>query len=54
MLRTLSRERLTHGMEQKAYPSDVNDTELAVVASYLTLMKEDAHEPSLRKFSNRL
>ena len=29
-------------MERKAYPSDVSDEEWALVASYLTLMTEDA------------
>lgn len=43
-------------MEHKAYPSDVSDEEWALVAPYLTLMKEDApqREYSLREVFNGL
>lgn len=43
-------------MERKAYPSDVTDDEWAFVASYLTLMTEDApqREHSLREVFNGL
>ena len=43
-------------MERKAYPSDVSDEEWALVASYLTLMTEDAPQRdfSLREVFNGL
>jgi transposase len=43
-------------MERKAYPSDVSDEEWALVASYLTLMTEDApqREYPLREVFNGL
>ena len=43
-------------MNRKAYPSDVSDDEWAVVAPYLTLMKEDApqREHPLREVFNAL
>ena len=43
-------------MERKAYPSDVSDTEWALVAPYLTLMTEDApqRDHSLREVFNGL
>lgn len=43
-------------MERKAYPSDVSDEEWAFVASYLTLMTEEApqREHSLREVFNGL
>jgi transposase len=43
-------------MERKAYPSDVTDEEWAFVASYLTLMTEEApqREHSLREVFNGL
>lgn len=43
-------------MERKAYPSDVSDEEWALVAPYLTLMKEDApqREYLLREVFNGL
>ena len=41
-------------MERKSYPSDVSDEEWALVAAYLTLMKEDAPQRvySLREVFN--
>jgi transposase len=41
---------------QKSYPTDINDEEWALVAPYLTLMKEDApqREHSLREVFNGL
>jgi transposase len=43
-------------MERKAYPSDVTDDEWTLVAPYLTLMTEDAPQPthSLREVFNGL
>ncbi len=43
-------------MERKAYPSDVTDDEWAFVASYLTLMTEDApqRQHALREVINGL
>jgi len=43
-------------MDRKAYPSDVNDEEWALVAPYLTLMTEDApqREYPLREVFNGL
>lgn len=43
-------------MSRKPYPSDVSDEEWAFVASYLTLMTEDApqREHSLREVFNGL
>ena len=43
-------------MERKAYPSDVTDDEWAFVASYLTLMREDApqRDHELREVFNGL
>jgi transposase len=43
-------------MQQRGYPSDVNDEEWALVAPYLTLMTEEApqREHSLRAVFNGL
>ena len=43
-------------MERKAYPTDVSDTEWALVAPYLTLMTKEApqREYSLREVFNGL
>jgi transposase len=43
-------------MERKIYPSDVNDEEWALIAPYLTLMKENApqREHWLREVFNGL
>ncbi len=43
-------------MNRKAYPSDVSDADWALVAPYLTLMREDApqRDHSLREVFNGL
>jgi transposase len=43
-------------MERKSYPSDISDDEWAFVASYLTLMTEEAPQRlySLREVFNGL